>query len=601
MIFSQILMDLHSVGNKYTWFNQRSENPIHIKLDRVLVNNSWMKEFPDSYYSIQSPSCSDHCLVILHSGISEQVRHRFLFKNYWTNIDGFWHLLLRAFSDSVSGNPLSHFSNTLRILKTCIKRESWSSYNAVNRHMDSLLASQKDVLGYLHADPTNPAFNLILKDINAKVVDFSAIHASWVIQRAKVKWLKHGEDDLKFLYGKIRSRRGSTNSVVNLLASSSLVPRAELVASIIHHFQCIYNPPQHTYFNIENFSKGSVINDTVAYELCSAVNDYEIKDAVFKGSSSSTPGEIKSFFSKGYMPNGIKHTALDIIPKHKNAENISEYRPIALCNVIYKIIAKVIAGRLKLVLPSIIEYNQSGFLQARISTENILLASDILSSASRRGGTNMLCAKLDIRKAFDSVSREFVLARLAQKGFSPLFVNWIKMCISDIHFSIVLNGALEGYFTSTAGLRQGCPLSPYLFSIVMDAFSNLLKDRGFIDITADNFHLTHLLYTDDVLVFGEASLHNCQNLATILRDFGNSTGLHINFDKSAIMFPKHQSNQHIISQVLSIQNITSKIIYLGIPLAFNRLKVEDFLSFMDCINNKLNGWKANLLSFAGRL
>ncbi|PKU64084.1 Putative ribonuclease H protein [Dendrobium catenatum] len=601
MIFTNSLMDLHSVGRKFTWYNQRSDNPIHIKLDRVLVNDSWLKEFPDSFYSLQISSCSDHCPIIVHSGMTNQVRHRFHFKNYWTSIDGFWNILLKAFSELVTGNPFPHLCNSLRSLKASIKSESWSSYNSVSRHMDALQKNQMYLLERLHADPYNTVFNLSLKDVNARIAVFSEMHASWIIQRAKVKWLKQGENDLKFLYGKIRCRRGNSNSVVNLLASASLPSRSEVVSTITQHFWELYNPPHRIIDNLGMFPVGSILTDFVANDLCSFVNDNDIKAVVFMGSSSASPRAIKSFFSKGYMPNGVKHTALAIIPKHKNVVNISDYIPIALCNVGYKITTKVIACRLKPVMPLIIENNLVSFLKSRISTDNILLASDILATANRKGGAHMFCAKLDIKKAFDSVNREFIFARLIQKGFPSTFVNWIKMCISDVKFSIVLNGALEGFFPSTAWLRQGCPLSPYLFFLVMDAFLNILKERGFIGIYADNFNLTHLLYADDVLVFGEASSHNCHKLASILRDFGNSTGLYVNFDKSAIMFPKHQRNQHDICQILSIHNITTKITYLGIPLSFHRLKVEDFLPFMDCINNKMNGWKANLLSFAGRL
>ncbi|PKU86233.1 integrator complex subunit 11 [Dendrobium catenatum] len=117
------------------------------------------------------------------------------------------------------------------------------------------------------------------------------------------------------------------------------------------------------------------------------------------------------------MPNGVKATALAIIPKHKNATAISEYRPIASCNVIYKIIAKVLAERLKPVMNLIVKDNQAGFVKSRVSTDNILLANEILCFAGKRRNYNTFCAKLDIKKVFDSVSRKFLLDRLAQKGF----------------------------------------------------------------------------------------------------------------------------------------------------------------------------------------
>ncbi|PKU59193.1 Putative ribonuclease H protein [Dendrobium catenatum] len=449
------------------------------------------------------------------------------------------------------------------------------------------------------------------------------MYASWITQRAKVNWIKNGEEDLKFLYAKIRTRRGSNNSVANLLTNNSASSRSEVINSLIQFYQGLYNPLPPPNENLNGFPVGVLLPQTHVPRLSSLVQDEEIKFVVFSGSSNSAPGPdgfnfyfyksawhiispsvcraIKSFFQKCYMPNGVKATTLAIIPKHKNATSISEYRPIALCNVIYKIIAKVLAERMKPVMNLIVKDNQAGFVKSRVSTDNILLANEILFFAGKRRNYNTFCAKLDIKKAFDSVSRKFLLDRLAQKGFPSLFINWIKSCITDVNFSIMLNGALEGFFSSTAGLRQGCPLSPYLFCIVMDAFSNLLESRGFRGISIDNYSLSHLLYADDVLIFGEATLENCNILANSLRDFANFSGLQVNYEKSAIMFLRNQSHIQDICQALTTFNIVNKINYLGIPLSYYRLKIEDYLPLLDKVNKKMNRWKANLLSFAGRL
>ncbi|PKU67715.1 Putative ribonuclease H protein [Dendrobium catenatum] len=622
-IFHNGLLDLNSVGGKFTWYNQQLDNPIHIKLDRVLVNVVWGNVFSDSFCSIQSPSCSDHCPVILHPGNATQVFHRFLFKNYWTKIDSYWSILLEVFSRPCSGNPLSHLCHSLRMLKSGIKKEYWASSNSGTRHLAYLHNKQSTLLEQMQLDHCNADTNMAYKNCNSELAKFNSLHASWIIQRAKVKWLKFGEDDLKFLYAKIKSRMGSKKSVINLLSCNPSTSRTDVISSVIQYYQELYNPPHSHSLDVEAFPVGVSVPEHYRMTLCSPVLDEEIKAAVFMGSSNSAPGPdgfnfyffktswhiigpvvcraIKSFFTKSYMPNGVKATAIAIIPKHSNAVNISDYRPIALCNVVYKIIAKVITVRLKPVMNFIVKDNQAGFLKSRVSTDNILLASDILYHSGKRGKGNIFCAKLDIKKAFDSVSREFLIARLIQKDFPSHFVSWVKACICDVNFSVLLSGALEGYFPSAAGLRQGCPISPYLFCLVMDVLSNLLEERGFKGIFSNDFSISNLLYADDVLIFGEATLENCNLLVSILNDFATGSGLHVNYDKCAIMFPKHFNNQQAICQALSIHNITSKITYLGIPLSFHRLKIEDYMPLMDSLNKKFSGWKANLLSLAGRL
>ncbi|KAI0494853.1 hypothetical protein KFK09_024999 [Dendrobium nobile] len=620
LIFDTNLEEMNSVGNNYTWFNQRISNPIHIKLDRVFVNGDWITSFPSSYYSVQAPSCSDHCPLVIHSPKISTAHHRFLFKNYWTNIDAYWFILLDVFSTTQIGNPLADFCLKLRTLKKRLKLEPWTNAKAVYEHLDSLLNLQSFYLDQISVDSNNNGLNCKLKDVNDKISTYTSLKVSWIIQRAKAAWLTQGEDDLKFLYAKIRKRRASSNAVVNYATSTNSL-NADAISDILNHFQLLYNPASIQDPNVDLFPVGETLNSTDADFLISSISDVEIKNAVYEGKASSSPGPdgfnfhfykrswhiigpsvckaVKFFFNYGNMPVGIKSTALALIPKTKNAASFADFRPIALCNVIYKIISKVIANRLKLIMPCIVKNNQSGFIKHRISTDNIILAQDILTYAVK-GKRNVFCAKFDIRKAFDTISRDFILARLHQKGFPTIFINWIKNCIYDVNFSIMIKGALEGYFHSSAGLRQGCPLSPYLFCIAMDALSSLLDNNDFKGVTHNNFKLTHLLYADDLLVFGEVSTVNCSHLLNTLNCFTNSTGLHINLDKSSILMPKHLASANDIQRALGL-SFKDTVTYLGVPISFRSLNIADVAPLLDDITKKFSGWNAKLLSFAGRI
>ncbi|PKU67048.1 integrator complex subunit 11 [Dendrobium catenatum] len=176
--------------------------------------------------------------------------------------------------------------------------------------------------------------------------------------------------------------------------------------------------------------------------LVAPITFEEVKIAVFDGKVSSSPGPdgfsyafyrstwhilgpqlfnaVNYFFTSGSFPKGVKATAITLIPKCSHASNINHYRPISLCNVFYKIVAKIIADRLKMVLPFIIHDSQSGFIANRCSTDNIILAAEVLRDF--KSSQKSFCAKLDIKKAFDSVSTEFLIARLLQKGFPEVFV-----------------------------------------------------------------------------------------------------------------------------------------------------------------------------------
>ncbi|KAI0488233.1 hypothetical protein KFK09_028060 [Dendrobium nobile] len=186
-----------------------------------------------------------------------------------------------------------------------------------------------------------------------------------------------------------------------------------------------------------------------------------------------------------------------------------------------------------------------------------------------------------------------------------MFIAWIKACTSDVYFSVCINGSLEGFFNSTNGLRQGCPLSPYLFSIVMDGLSNLIEEaisnHSFNAISHGNSVISHLMYADDLLLFGKAITSNAHSLKTIFEVFGAVSGLLVNPLKSTVIFSKDSLQAAAFCDVLQIQKTTNPVTYLGLPIYHKMLRNSDFQPLIQNISGKLNGWYARTLSFAGRI
>ncbi|PKU82128.1 Putative ribonuclease H protein [Dendrobium catenatum] len=256
-------------------------------------------------------------------------------------------------------------------------------------------------------------------------------------------------------------------------------------------------------------------------------------------------------------------------------------------------------------MPTIVHTAQAGFIKDRIISDNIILASELLGTFNYNSKETYFCAKFDIHKAFDTVSRHFLLDRLRAKGFPSIFISWIQACISDIHFSVAINGALECYFNSTSGLRQGFPLSPYLFTIVMDGLSACFEEANtnqlFSGISLGNSLVTHLLYADDLLVFSKATLREASSLKTILENFESHSGLRVNPSKSSIIFSKNCITADDICLLLNIQQTLSPIKYLGIPVFTKKLSQAHFQPLLLRITKALDGCKAKTLSFGGRI
>ncbi|PKU60898.1 Putative ribonuclease H protein [Dendrobium catenatum] len=592
----------------------------------MLINSSFLDIFPLAYYKVDSHSGSDHAPIILLANPVKKGASRFMFKEFWLSIDIFWDELLTAFDRPLAASPIASLYDSLAALKNAIKKKNWFSSNYLSYNIMLLKNQQALSLEQIQNDPLNPELNISLKNTNEQLALAHVAWSSWISQRAKAYWLSHGEDDLGFLFAKIRAR--TNKNLIKELATDTgiLTSHAEISKALVDHFQSLFNAPAPPLQSSYNIPTGNTVPSTALAALIAPITNDEIKKVVFGGVASSTPGPdgysfafyqktwlisghrlcsaVKHFFSTGLMSRGAKSTVITLIPKGSHSSSISDYRPISLCNVFYKIVAKIIANRMKPILPLIINKSQSGFVAKRSSTDYIILASEILRDFRCSKGS--FCAKLDVRKAFDSVSRSFLLHRLSQKGFPDIFVNWIKGCISDVHFSISVNGVLEGYFKSSSGLRQGCPLSPLLFCIAMDALSSSLDDNlgsHFIGISNRNCNLSHLMYADDLLVIGKATRDNALALKDILLYFSKASGLFINTAKSTLIFSK-SVNASLVSTVagcLGISNVAEVITYLGLPISATRLRMSHFQPLIDKIFGMLEGWKIKFLSFAGRV
>lgn len=187
---------------------------------------------------------------------------------------------------------------------------------------------------------------------------------------------------------------------------------------------------------------------------------------------------VQSFFILGFLPKGLNSTILALIPKKIEAKEMKDYRPISCCNVLYKVISKLLANRLKSILPKCISVNQSAFIKERLLMEIVLLATEIIKDYHKEDISPRCAMMIDISKAFDYVQWSFLLNTLKALGLPERFIHWISLCITTASFSVQVNGELAGYFKSKRGLRQGCSLSPYLFVICMNVLSKMIDEAA---------------------------------------------------------------------------------------------------------------------------
>jgi hypothetical protein len=294
---------------------------------------------------------------------------------------------------------------------------------------------------------------------------------------------------------------------------------------------------------------------------------------------------VWNFFRNNLLPRELNHTFLALIPKTSGSHSAHQFRPISLCNIAYKIIFKILANRLKPLLHKIISPNQSTFIPNRSIQDNSILAHELHSFKNKKGKGGFLFLNLDMEKAFDRMEWSFLIAIMEKIGFNPTWISWIRACITSLTFSILLNGSPYGFISPQKELRQGDPLSFFFSSfLALKFFPDLcLKKReiGYIkglSIFRNNPAIHHLLFADDLLIFGRANLAEASCIKSYLEKYCKWFGQSINTSKSSIRFSKNTKpfNTSSISAILRFFSNPPKSLYLGLPILMGASKSGAF-------------------------
>ena len=306
---------------------------------------------------------------------------------------------------------------------------------------------------------------------------------------------------------------------------------------------------------------------------------------------------VLEFLNTGYMIPDLNRTYIVLIPKIKNSIKVSDYRPISLCNVIYKIIAKVVANRLKQILPQIISPTQSAFVLGRLITDNVLVASEALHTmhGRRKGKIGTLAMKLDISKAYDRIEWDFLKRIMLKLGFPDVWVDRVMSCVISPSFSVLINGKPYGTIHPTRGIRQGDPLSPYLFLLCAEGFTSLLQKAELertihgVSIYRRAPRISHLLFVDDSLLFCQATKKETKVMMEILKLYAEASGQCINMDKSSVYFSSNTSpqNRDLIKALLGVREVDRFESYLGLLTLVGRKKYHTFSFLKDKVWKKL--------------
>lgn len=306
---------------------------------------------------------------------------------------------------------------------------------------------------------------------------------------------------------------------------------------------------------------------------------------------------ILGILNDGHNPKPLNHTHIVLIPKIKNPSSPKDFRPISLCNVIFRIITKVIANRVKSILSHVISATQSAFLPGRIITDNAMTAFEIFHSMKhkKRGRKGIMAMKLDMSKAYDRVEWKFLEEVMSKLGFCNNWINLVMRCVTTVSYAVKINGTPTETFYPGRGLRQGDPLSPYLFLLCAEAFSALLKQseragrmHG-VAVTKTAPIISHLFFADDTILFTRASNEEADEITRVLQQYEKTSGQKINLEKTSITVSSNVSvdKRKELSSRMGVRDVENHSKYLGLPTLIGRAKKQVFANILERVLQKM--------------
>ncbi|XP_028761945.1 uncharacterized protein LOC114720467 [Neltuma alba] len=321
------------------------------------------------------------------------------------------------------------------------------------------------------------------------------------LQRSRVNWYSQGDRNTSYFHNVTKSRsRRKTIEALRTEEGEWCYDPEELKRAGTAFFQSLYSAKQDCSELIDFGSTYPQIPSDRLDFLGGNISSEEVKKAIFSMGALKAPGPnglnplffqsqwhivgesiiklTQKFFSNPSEIEGVNGTNIVLIPKVETPQTFRDLRPISLCNVIYKVFTKTLANRLKTIMPLLVAPNQCSFVPGRQIQDNIILVQEIVHSMSRmKRRKGFMALKIDLEKAYDRVHWNFVIRCPKEFGAPANFTNVILAALKTARIQVQWNGAKGSVFAPTRGLRQGDPISPYLFVLIMEKLAHLIQNE----------------------------------------------------------------------------------------------------------------------------
>eukprot|EP00253_Pinus_taeda_P035588 PITA_35588 len=586
------LIDLPIINGLFTWRNKRAEpQQIASRLGHFLISDNAVHIEGQFTATILPYSGSDHWPIAMHwNRPGNNTRRPFKFEAFWLNHPNF-HDLVRSTWQNL--NPMedlkmARFRKKLKCLKEEIKRWNKSTFGNIFKEKELLNKEMKTIQQKITSEGRTVELSQKEQDTEQKILERDRQEEILWRQKSRVQWLQEGERNTKFFH-KTTVQRHMSNQISYVMdeKGNRIETHEGIEKEFYNYFKTMNQEPNiNRNEAIEKITSHipRLINEDHNTLLLKPISLQEVEEAVNLLKARKAPGPdgfTANFFQHfwetikwevwqvaeesrvlRWMYQGMNATFIALIPKAEYSPSPDKYRPITLCNIIYKIVSKVIALRLKPLLSLIISLEQSGYVEGRQITDGIILTHEVIHSLKHKKKPGMLL-KIDVSKAFDSISWEYMQSILHAFGFAPAWVRWVSSLISSAFFSILINGIPSSTFRPTRGIRQGDPLSPLLFVIMAEGLGRSIKSA---------------LLSSKI------------------------KGALMNRVKSQLFFFNTPPvTQRAIARILGFTIATFPSKYLGAPLIASALKHAAWTDLLDKLQARLFLWTHRALNMASRV
>ena len=525
---------------------------------------------------------------------------------------------------------------------TCSKWENYKTqikqfcieYGKVksNQNINELLQLQGELQTleeFCSRDPQNGDVLTKREHVKHKLELLSLDKARGAQIRSKINWIENGEKNTQFFLGLEQSRaKRKLITHIKREDGSIISNQTDVLNEQVHYFSEVYGNATHTCKNLYNDINACFkdedfprLNDDEASMCEGLITEEEAGLALRTMKNGISPGKdgltiefykffwnrikevvIKSFndaYNKGAMSFSQKQGVLILLHKGKDLpkDSLNNWRPITLLNTDYKIMAKALANRLSSVLDKLIDEDQVGYLKGRNIASVIRNIDDVIEYMNATNKAGYLLA-LDYQKAFDTISKEFILESLNIFGFREQFRNWVKLIVTDTFSSINHGGWISSPFVLKSGIRQGCPFSSIAFILAVKIRNSQIDGIHLPSIDQNIKTLNINQLADDTTLFLN-SKEDMKKAKTIIDHFSSLSGLKLNYLKTKAM----RLGRQIIEPELPF-NTTNKIKILGIFFTNDKsaANIEDnWKHRVDKIENIIKSWSQRDLGISGKL